>query len=200
MRSTRCPSGIFSAHGIPAQNPSAARNSAERPRYSLTKKVPTMPVRPEIPAAMYTINGGRYESRISRPSSRKLRSIQRQRAPSAPGAAAVEGLDIGLRAILFCGAARAPGVLGDEVLRHGEMIGAVHRHAHVRLVLRGFRARHMKGAGGAGRLLVRSLAVARRVALRGDALYVLHHRRGEADLLRHALRRREGELPQAGSD
>ena len=46
-----CPSGIFSAHGIPAQKPSAARNSAERPRYSLTKNVPTMPVSPEIPAA-----------------------------------------------------------------------------------------------------------------------------------------------------
>ena len=50
-RSTMCPSGIFSAHGIPAQKPSAARNSAERPRCSLTKKVPTMPVSPEIPAA-----------------------------------------------------------------------------------------------------------------------------------------------------
>jgi len=46
------PSGIFSAHGIPAQKPSAARNSADRPRYSFTKKVPTMPVRPEMPAAM----------------------------------------------------------------------------------------------------------------------------------------------------
>ncbi len=52
MRSTRCPSGILSAHGIPAQKPSAARNSADRPRYSFTKKVPTMPVRPEMPAAM----------------------------------------------------------------------------------------------------------------------------------------------------
>jgi hypothetical protein len=59
MRSTRWPSGIFNAHGSPAQKPSAARNSAERPRYSLTKKVPTMPVRPETPAAMYTISGGR---------------------------------------------------------------------------------------------------------------------------------------------
>ena len=46
-----CPSGIFSAQGSPAQNPSAARNSADSPRYSLTKNVPTMAVRPEIPAA-----------------------------------------------------------------------------------------------------------------------------------------------------
>ena len=51
IRSTRCPTGIFSAQGIPAQKPSAARNSAESPRYSLTKKVPTIPVSPETPAA-----------------------------------------------------------------------------------------------------------------------------------------------------
>ena len=45
------PSGIFSAQGIPAQNASPARKAAERPRYSLMKKVPTMAVSPEIPAA-----------------------------------------------------------------------------------------------------------------------------------------------------
>ena len=32
MRSTRWPSGIFSAHGMPAQKPSAARKEAESPR------------------------------------------------------------------------------------------------------------------------------------------------------------------------
>ena len=31
-RSTRCPRGILSAQGIPAQKPSAARNAAESPR------------------------------------------------------------------------------------------------------------------------------------------------------------------------
>ena len=51
----------------------------------MTKKVPTMPVSPEIPAATYTISGGRYDSRISRPSSRMLRSIQRQTAASGAG-------------------------------------------------------------------------------------------------------------------
>ncbi len=51
IRSTRWPSGIFSAHGRPAQKPSAARNSADSPRYSLTKKVPTIAVSPEMPAA-----------------------------------------------------------------------------------------------------------------------------------------------------
>ena len=32
MRSTTWPTGIFTAQGIPAQNASAARNSAERSR------------------------------------------------------------------------------------------------------------------------------------------------------------------------
>ena len=49
MMSTRCPSGIFSAQGSPAQNASPARNAADSPRYSLTKNVPTMPVMVEIP-------------------------------------------------------------------------------------------------------------------------------------------------------
>ena len=52
IRSTTCPIGIFSAHGMPAQNSSAARNSGESStRYSLTKKVPTIAVRPETPYA-----------------------------------------------------------------------------------------------------------------------------------------------------
>ena len=32
IRSTRWPTGIFSAHGMPAQKPSAARNAADRSR------------------------------------------------------------------------------------------------------------------------------------------------------------------------
>ena len=65
IRSTRWPTGIFSAHGMPAQKSSTARNAGEiSSRYSLTKKVPTMPVRPETPYAAYTISGGRYERRI----------------------------------------------------------------------------------------------------------------------------------------
>ena len=39
------PSGIFNAQGSPAQKVRAARNAAESLRYSLTKNVPTMPVR-----------------------------------------------------------------------------------------------------------------------------------------------------------
>ena len=68
IRSTKCPTGIFSAHGRPAQKPSAARNSAESPRYSLTKNVPTIPVRPEMPAARYTMSGGMYDHRNERAS------------------------------------------------------------------------------------------------------------------------------------
>ena len=59
IRSTRWPSGIFSTQGMPAQKPSIARNSADSPRYSLMKKVPTMAVSPEMPAAAYTMSGGR---------------------------------------------------------------------------------------------------------------------------------------------
>jgi hypothetical protein len=40
IRSTRCPSGIFKAQGIPAQKPRAARKAADKPRDSLTKKGP----------------------------------------------------------------------------------------------------------------------------------------------------------------
>ncbi len=50
-RSTRWPIGIFSTHGSPAQKARPARNAAERPNCSLTKKVPTTEVRPETPAA-----------------------------------------------------------------------------------------------------------------------------------------------------
>lgn len=38
-----------------------------------------MPVNPAMPAAIYTISGGRYERRISRPNSRTLRSNQYHR-------------------------------------------------------------------------------------------------------------------------
>jgi hypothetical protein len=51
MISTRCPSGIFSAQGSPAQNTSPASVAAEKSRYSLTKNVPTMPVTVEKPKA-----------------------------------------------------------------------------------------------------------------------------------------------------
>ena len=59
IRSTIWPSGIFSAQGSVAQKPRAARNWADKLKYSLTKNVPTMAVRPEIPAAAYTMSGGR---------------------------------------------------------------------------------------------------------------------------------------------
>ena len=58
-RSTIWPTGIFSAHGIPAQKPSDASSAADSPRCSLTKNVPTTPVSPDTPAATYTINGGK---------------------------------------------------------------------------------------------------------------------------------------------
>ena len=49
--STRCPNGIFNTQGRPAQKPNPAKNTADKSKYSFTKKTPTIFVMPETPAA-----------------------------------------------------------------------------------------------------------------------------------------------------
>ena len=48
--SIKNPTGIFKAHGMPAQKPIEAMNAAERLKKSLIKKIPTILVNPDIPA------------------------------------------------------------------------------------------------------------------------------------------------------
>ena len=49
--STKCPNGIFNTQGSPAQKPNPARNTADKSKYSYTKKRPTIFVMPDTPAA-----------------------------------------------------------------------------------------------------------------------------------------------------
>ncbi len=58
--STKKPKGIFKAQGIPAQKPIEAIKEADKFKYSLRKKIPTIFVRPDTPADKYIRRGGMY--------------------------------------------------------------------------------------------------------------------------------------------